>query len=92
MKNRVAWCLAVLLAVVLTGSLGLVAALDRRQSEENRWVLLLPTAEWGFGSDQNTFPRIAMKRLRYLIRYPGSSVILSVHRRYRVGFLSLRVN
>jgi hypothetical protein len=82
--NRVAWGLVWGLAVVMIGSVVVVADLNSQLPEESKWVILLPRGEWGFGPDPLTVMRIIMAK-RISRRYAW-------HHRYKVGFLSLRID
>jgi hypothetical protein len=82
--NRVAWGMAAILAVVvLGGSMGLFVSYQSRLPEPDRWVILLPRSEWGFGPDGMAVLRSVVAQLDGGVTWPE---------RYRLGFWTFRVN
>jgi hypothetical protein len=86
--NRIAWGLAVVLALLVLGGSGrLFVRYQNRMPEQERWVTLLPQDQWGFGQDQAANLRAIAAALRL---YPDEGGGWWP-RRWRLGFLSVRV-
>jgi hypothetical protein len=82
MRNRVAWGLVAILAVVLLGGVVLAANYQSRLPEGDRWVRLLPKSEWGFGPDSTA-------NLRSILAQLGGGTTSPA--RYRLGIFTVRV-
>jgi hypothetical protein len=83
--NRVAWGLAVVLAVVLVDGGGTFVSYQNRLPEKDRWITLLPKGAWGFRPDES------VANINAIVRELGGDAGDRWPTRYRLGFVSVRV-
>jgi hypothetical protein len=84
--NRVSWGLAVALAVLVVGGIGLLfVQYQNCLPPAERWLTLLPRSEWGFGTTLGMSSRVSGD-------FFSSNIETTLIWRRRFGFFAVRVN